>query len=246
LAITAGLESNVGPKGPIVNRNHVFHPRADVLAGGDGCMALLNARCQDVLVDDHDDYHIAYTGPPLPRTPLQRAGKIILCAADYIPEDALAVQGGSRRIVRLTEAQQTRLRTSGEVRVISPSEVQSFLRRLALDQQIEGVTPAMIDHFLKLDSAIVSEAREQEQFADLFLSKITARIAAPIEGAYSFGHKRRLIAPDLPPWAADFTKSFIVRSRKHVRGMVQAFARKLEAQREGRIIAPYLGSVALE
>src|SRR6185312_5582294 len=97
-----------------IDRNHVYHPSTRLTSVAE--KALQGARIQYVLRQDHDAYHAAFDGPPLPQTRAEHYYQMVFSAANYIPQRALDVSGGTPKEVALTDAQLLRLQTSGEVR----------------------------------------------------------------------------------------------------------------------------------
>ncbi len=242
LRLLHGEESNFGR---LADWNHAFHPAARVLAGGDGSDALRNARKQFVLRADHDTYHALWDGPTLPTTPAERFKIVTLCAAGYIPLQALDTSGRRPQLVNLTESQRERLRTSGEVRVASYSVVQSFLKNFVLKQPADHIRPAMVDKFLALDAETPTDAREKKFLAHLLLSLVIDRVEDLLDPPYSFGHAYNLLSPGLPTRPGDFVKSVIVRSPKNVRGMVAELTKKFTLVRDGPEVAARLGNLLL-
>jgi hypothetical protein len=247
LAIHWGYERAHDTNGRVVaDWNHVWHPGREVVSAGSGGDGLRNSRVQFVLRSDHDDYHHYFDGPPLPAKPSGRFRAMVMCAAGYIPTDALRFETDSPRIVRLNEWQRLRLRESGEVRVASLSVVQGVMKDFVMRQSVDHVKPRTIDRFLKLDPGESTDAaREHAYLAHLLLSLAIDRIEDPLVKPYTEAHEKGLLAPDMPPRPDQFILGNILRSRKNVRGVANEFATRLARQRQGREATISAGQLAL-
>ena len=246
LAIHWGYERSHDSDGRVLaDWNHVWHPGREVVNAGSGGDGLRNSRVQFVMRTDHDDYHHYFNGPPLPEKPSGRFRAMALCAAGYIPTDALRFEADGPRIVRLNEWQRLRLRESGEVRVASLSVVQSVMKDFVMRQSVDHVKPRTIDRFLKLDpSESTDAAREQAYLAHLLLSLAIDRIEDSLVKPYTEAHERGLLAPNVPPRPDQFILSSILR-RKNVRGIANEFAARLARQRRGQEMSVRAGKLAL-
>lgn len=247
LFILHGLEPAVDPKtGQVLaDWNHNFHPAAQVLAGGDGAAAVRNARMQYVLRSTHNEYHAAYYGPPLPTKPSERFRTAVLCAAGYIPMQAIQFGTDGPSLVDLSPMQRERLRTSREVKVASLSVVRHFMRQYVLNQPMDHIKPRTINKFLKIDpTESVDAAKQHRYLTHLLLSLVIDRVEDVIEEPYAFGYDEALLAPDAPERPDLFVQYTLAPNRKNTQEIAKELTRKLLLQRDGPSATP-LGGLAL-
>ncbi len=188
--------------------------------------------------DTHNAYHAAYYGPRLPQNPSERFKTSVLCAAGYIPLQAITFGSSSPDIIGLTLPQRERLRVSGEVRVASLSVVQKFMKDFVLAQPVDHIRPEVIDDFLALDpNASVYDARRRRYLMHLLLSLVIDRVEDPLERPYTYAYTYELLKPGLPKRPGDFVHSVIARSGTAARGVTRELLRKLIAYRDGPEVA---------
>ena len=217
---------------PYADLNHVYHPSKVVIGLGAGAIALRNSRGQMVMREDHNRYHDQYSGPVLPKTPLERFKACVLSAAGYIPALAIDVRRDSPRIVELTPADRERMHSSGEVRMVSTSSVNSFLKDFVMRQSVDHILDSKIDRFLALDPRIGPESEEQRYLSHLLLSLVIDRVEEHLEIPYSQAHQLALLKPGAPRRPGDFIRQSIMRS-KNMRKITHELRKKLSAHREG-------------
>lgn len=216
---------------PIADWNHVWHPAREVINAGRGGVALRNSRVQLVMRDEHEEYHAYFAGPELPRRPAERFSASVLCAAGYIPMQAMAFNSDGPKIVNLTPLQRDRLRQSGEVRAASLSVVHKFVKEFVMAQAID-VKPRVADKYLRLNPSESSDATRQHHYlTHLLLSLAIDQIEELVREPYSFAHGAELLTPGVPERADLFVLSCITKSRSNVRGVAQDLTKKLAAQR---------------
>jgi len=218
--------------------NHAYHPAKEVAP------IFRSGRVQHVLRSVHDEYHAAYYGPPPLEGRVDEFRSIVLAAAGYIPPEGIFFTGDGPQLVVMSEAERERLRTSGEVKMSSPSNIQAYIRQTVLAQPADHIHAQKIDRFLSLDSTIADEAKEKQHLAHLLTALLTDRIEDPIDEAYNFGRIHRLVNPALPTRPGDFIRNLILISSTQRRRVTSELVAKLTAYREGTIPRG-LGGLAL-
>lgn len=177
-----------------IDRNHVYHPSTSLTS--DSNRALQGARIQYVLRHDHDAYHAAYDGPPLPQTMEARYYQMVFSAANYIPPKALDLSGDSPREVALTDTQMLRLQTSGEVRMADPGKVGKFLESFVLaDPEFDHIPIKLIDEFLTIGTETTTDLRRQRYLAHQLLSFVIDPTTEPIYQAYKQAREQNVWKP---------------------------------------------------
>lgn len=166
-----------------IDRNHVYHPSTSLLS--DDERALQGSRIQYVLRHDHDDYHTAYYGPPIPQTQAERYYHMVFSAANYIPRMAIDFSGDSPEIVSLTDEQILRYQTSGEVKVADAKKVAQFLENFVLaDPEFSHIPVRLIDQFLTIRAETADDIRRQRELAHQLLSYVIDATTEPMYQAY--------------------------------------------------------------
>jgi hypothetical protein len=236
LPVLRGEVENVHPSGsgPIADWNHVYHPRKQVLRVDEGGEALRNARLQLVLRDEqHNAYHAAYEGPPLPETSADHFKHTVLSAAGYIPLRAMLFTPRGPKTVMLKPEQHKRLHTSGEVRTGSFTAVQRFMRDYVLAQPTDHIQPRTVNRFLRLDPSESVDARKKYNYlTNLLLSLVIDRVEEPLFEPYTFGHNHGLLASDAPPRPDYFVRSLLIRTNG-VKNMAKKLGNALLFARDG-------------
>lgn len=231
---------------PTADWNHVFHPGRQVLSGGDGSAAVRNARLQLVLRSTHDEYHAAYYGPELPATVPNRFKTAVLCAAGYIPMQAIKFGSQGPRVVNLSSLEREQLRTSGEVKMASFSVVQRFMRDFVLNQPVDHIKPRTINQFLRIDpSESPDSAKKHRYLTHLLLSLVIDRVEDDLINPYAFAYGYDLLKPDAPARPDHFVQSVLTPNRKNTRGIAKELTRKLLVHRDGPAAAARMGKLAL-
>ncbi len=166
-----------------IDRNHVYHPSTCLTSAAN--KALQGARIQYVMRYDHDAYHAAYDGPPLPQTLAQHYYQMVFSAANYIPQRALDFSGDSPREISLTETQIMRLQTSGEVRMADPGKVGKYLESFVLaDPEFDHIPGRLIDEFLTIGTETTADLRRKRHLAHQLLSYVIDPTTEPMYQAY--------------------------------------------------------------
>lgn len=227
------------PNGSVLaDWNHAYHPSKEVAP------IFRSGRVQYVLREVHDEYHCAYYGPPPLRTKVEQFRAIVLSAAGYIPPEGLLLTGDGPQQVGLSAAQRERLRTSGEVKLASFSNIQTYIRETILAQPADHIHAPTIDRFLSLDSSYKDEAREKYRLAYLLTALFIDRLEGHVDEAYNFGRVHRLINPSLPTRPGDFIRGLFFFTETHRKKITQELMTKLTVYRDGP--APRrLGNLAL-
>lgn len=248
LPVLHGEVPNINPDGPgpLADWNHVYHPKKVVVKAGDGGEALRNARLQLVLREEqHNEYHAAYDGPPLPSKPSERFKHAVLSAAGYIPMKGILFTPDGPREVMLKPEQRERLRTSGEVRMASFSIVQRFMKDFVLRQPVDHIQPRTVNRFLCLNPADSLDARKEFNYmTHLLLSLVIDRVEEPLFEPYTFGHNHGLLAPDAPERPDYFLRSVLIRSNG-VKNIAKELGNKLLFSRDGPEAKRQLGRLAV-
>lgn len=166
-----------------IDRNHVYHPSTRLTSVAN--KALQGSRIQYVLRADHNAYHAAFSGPPLPQTFAAHYYQIVFSAANYIPRRALDFSGDSPREITLTDEQIFRLQTSGEVKMADSGKVRKFLEGFVLrDPEFDHIPLRLIDEFLTIEADTVDDIRKQRYLAHKLLSLVIDPTTEPMYAAY--------------------------------------------------------------
>jgi hypothetical protein len=233
---------------PVGDWDHAWFEAKNIVHGGFGGPALRGSRVQFVVRDTQHEEKNGIFGEPrqLPRDPLERFTATALCAAGYIPPQAISFNSAGYSLSDLSGWNIVRLRESGELRVASEPTVQKFFTEFLLSRPLEVRTP-IIDTFLALDPfASADDARKQKEIACDLLSLVISSIGKPLVRPYAIAYEKGLLLPDAPPDPGIFLQNNIIRSRKNMRTIIGEFIGRLTALREGTaIVAPQVGSLAL-
>lgn len=179
-----------------IDRNHVYHPSTSLVSVAE--KALQGSRIQYVLRRDHDDYHAAYYGPPLPQTSAEQYYQMVFSAANYIPRKALDFSGDSPVEITLTDEQILRYQTSGEVRMADPGKVGKFLESFVLaDPEFSHIPVSLIDEFLTIGTETTADLRRQRYLAHQLLSYVIDATTEPMYRAYKQALEHNVWKPAL-------------------------------------------------
>lgn len=179
-----------------IDRNHVYHPSTRLISVSD--KALQGSRIQYVLRRDHNAYHAAYDGPPLPRTAAERYYQMVFSAAGYIPQMALDFSGDSPQEIMLSEEQIMRYQTSGEVRMADPGKVGRFLESYVLDDpEFSHIPVKLIDEFLTIGTETAADVRRRRYLAHQLLSFVIDATTEPMYQAYKKALEHNVWKPAL-------------------------------------------------
>ena len=182
--------------GLYIDENHGFHPRLSPLLTSEDGKAVRDSRGQMVLCPEHDAYHAAFPGPPLPETAEERLRIVVFCAARYIPRQLLNFRGDSVVISNASDEDITRLQTSGEVRMIQQASARNFLTRCVLkNPDIEHIPLGLIDEFLAIESNSTDGLKRQQFLAHKLLSLTIEPLTAPLYKAYKTTLDKNLWLP---------------------------------------------------
>ncbi|HEV7453800.1 MAG TPA: hypothetical protein VGO07_00915 [Candidatus Saccharimonadales bacterium] len=197
----------------VADVNHANHPRLDPLLAADidsitpsAGPATRECRGQFVLRPTHERYHREFYGPHLPTTTVGRFFMCALAASGYVPPEALDFSRPATRIVTLTHMQRERLRTSGEIKMVSGEIVRRFLLEFAFSQGGENIKPATINELILLSLNKKNPAK-QARLAELLLDGLVEpAIAGQLRDTYRYGKKNSLIRPGLPRSVLTFVR----------------------------------------
>jgi len=187
--------------------HHHFHPRRSPLLEDLGGQAVRNVRVQRVDYGRHHyDYHLTYSGPPLPTTEDEQFATVIMAATGYIPPRAIGFKQGRPRITNLHEDLRDRLRKSGDIKIYSQGVVNEFIRQYVLAQNISAinVNELTIDEFLN-----TSNTERQRVLGHTLLGLITDKATEEIDEIYYQAYRSRLVLPGLPNNVQRFTKTML-------------------------------------
>jgi hypothetical protein len=184
--------------------HHHFHPKRSPVLQEAGGVAVRNARLQRCDRRQHNAYHNAYFGPPLPQTEEEQFATVIMSVAGYMPHYAIALKKGEPQIVRLYEDQRQRLQTSGEIKVGSTETVRKFLRGYVLSQSIESVNvnDLTIEEFLTTQNV-----QRRYALGHTLLGLITEKATEKVDDTYYQARRQELLLPGLASSARRFTKT---------------------------------------
>ena len=243
LPILSGFEPARTPAGhPIADWNHVWHPRKEAQYGTGG-LGLRHSRVQFVMRTEHDAYHEQFYGPSLPQKPAERFEATVLCAAGYIPSEAISINAESYQIVKLNEWDRTRLYESGEVRVGNFKIVQDAIRDFVLGQPLDHIRGHTIDRFLSVDpSESADAAKEHRYLSHLLLALVIDQIEEQrVAKSYADAHESGLLAPESPGRFDEFILG-VLRTHRHIGKASRELTKKLTKHRN---IELSTGSLAL-
>jgi len=198
--VIQGLQQNGG----LFDWNHVFHPRRDpILTESLGGEAVRQSRMQLVhRTEQHEPYHEAFVGPPLPISPEAQFRTVLLCAAGYVPPQALDFSHRKPEVVKLNNAQLQQLRTGNEIRQDlrygAADKVAAFMRSHVLTHEIEGISRETMDTFLALSPDTSANERQLELLTDQIVRGIVRGAVSSTRRMYTIGYRRGLLAPYAP------------------------------------------------
>ena len=176
------------------NWHHHFHPRrSELLIGKTGGIAVRNVRLQLATINDHNEYHYHYEGPPLPQTPTERFLVTVLTTAGYVPDKAIDFTNRKPRVVRMTDTSREMLWYSEQLRHGSTVVVRDFFARYALTQDLSDVKEGLIDEFLNTPNL-----DRRRQLGHWLLGKAIEHATEPIDSMYRIAWKAGLLNPKMP------------------------------------------------
>lgn len=177
------------------DKHHPWHPRRDPLfmASTLGGEALRGSRIQTTTYDVHHlHYHSKFHGPELPVDDASRFKLIVLTAAGYIPEQALAFSRTQKPYLKtITLEQRLKLWRSGQVRVDKPGIIRDYLKEYSLSQDVSDINERVIDEFLFTRDPI-----KRWELGNNLLGKIVLRATVPIKDTYKEAYKAELLPPN--------------------------------------------------
>lgn len=199
------------------DEHHPWHPRKQLIAADNllGSRALRFSRIQTAPYDlHHVHYHGHFHGPELPQNEADLFRAVVLTAAGYIPEYAIAFNYHQKpELKQLSPELRMRLWQKKQIRVAKLSEVQRYLRDYTYSQDLSDVNESTIDEFLHTKD----QAKRWELGNDL-IGRAVYRAAYPIKDIYKIAHKTELIPPDRARAASRFVLSSLG-MRRH-RGLI--------------------------
>lgn len=249
LPILWEFESNRRPDGGYYcDWDHAWFPAREVNGAGEDGVALRNARVQYILrAEQHEPKNAHFPTLKLPATPAERFRAVVLCAAGYIPPEAIAFSSDGYRTKLLNDWQTMRLRESGEVKMASPSTVRRYMTDFVLSQSFDHVKPRTINRFLRLDPRQSSDAaKEHQELSYRLLSLAIDRVEDdPLIRPYTMAHQNELLALDAPPRPDWFIRSCIIGGRKNLSNIGRQLMSRLVHYRDGPRAAAHLGNLAI-
>jgi hypothetical protein len=185
---------NLDPSSEETNWHHHFHPRrSELLKGKAGGIAVRNVRLQLTTIDDHNEYHNHFAGPPLPGTQAERFFVTVLTTAGYVPDSAIDFTGQEPKIVGITDTSREILWQSGQLRHNSSTVVREFFIRYALAQDLSDVRENLVDEFLNTTSP-----DRRRHLGHWLLGKAIERATEPVDPVYLAAWKSGLLHPKTP------------------------------------------------
>lgn len=199
------------------DEHHPWHPRKQLIAADNllGSRALRFSRIQTAPYDlHHVHYHGHFHGPELPQTEEDLFRAVVLTAAGYIPEYALAFHNKQKPVLKqLSPELRMRLWQKRQIRVAKHSEVQRYLRDYTYNQDLSDVNESTIDEFL-----FTTDPAKRWVLGNDLIGRAVYRAAYPIKDIYKAAHKTEQIPPDRARAASRFVLSSLG-MRRH-RGMI--------------------------
>jgi hypothetical protein len=213
---------------PVADTNHMF-PKGSVrrqaedypgLYDDQAANALINLRGQWVDYRQHHDvYNLLFTGPRIPENRMALLGTLMMGVLGYVPEFSLDLSKGDEpSIVPLSKAQRRMLWNSGQLRVLSDSEVSLYLKQELLSVEADHISQKDKEDFLySLDRDIKRRA------GYIIAGQLLERVVEPIESSYQEAKAKELIPQyvrlggkryDTPRRAADFALAKLTHGRR--------------------------------
>lgn len=172
------------------DEHHPFHPKkSPVLTRSLGGRAVRASRLQTTeWHQHHSDYHGHYCGPPLPDTRRQQFAIVVLATAGYVPNRAIAFDGGEPEIVPLTKKQRQLMWDRGDFKVASPDTVHNFLIDYTVHQDLVEVDERLIDEFLNTPNK-----HKRHSLGGTLLNLAIEQATEPIDPLYRQAWKKNQI-----------------------------------------------------
>lgn len=177
------------------DEHHPWHPRKQLVAADGilGSRALRYSRVQLVNYDlHHVHYHGHFHGPEIPQDEADLFRSVVLTAAGYIPEFALAFDKGREPVLKqLAPELRMRLWQKGHIRVAKHSEVQRYLRDYTYRQDLSDVNESTIEEFL-----FTKDPAKRWELGNDLIGRAVYQATYPIKDVYRTAHKTEKIPPD--------------------------------------------------
>ena len=194
----------------IADWHHPFHPRAELMADGDSGAAVRGCRVQWAEYDDHHHkYHGAFVGPELPETEEERFRTVVLAAAGYVPEAAIAFGlRGRPMVTQMSGEDRERLWQTGQLRVDNLSNVRKFLINYAL-RDFGNFRTETIDEFLH-----TPDMERRFQLGCNFLGVAAHEAVTSLKDVYQESRGSGLIPPERARSAGRFVLGVMTTHRR--------------------------------
>lgn len=189
--------------------HHAWHDRLNPRLQGVGGVALRVSRVQLTNYDAHHlDYHgWNFIGPYLPVTDEQRLRPVVMAAAGYIPEYAIAFDRESTpKIVPLSAHTRQNLWKRHAIKVEKPGDVRDFLAAYILRQDYNSFSGSVIDEFLN-----TKNERKRCELGNMILSYGLRQAVNP----FSLDYKRAYKSELLPPTQNSNVGRFVLKTITH-------------------------------
>lgn len=174
------------------DKHHPWHPKNDPLVklGTLGGEALRASRVQVASYDLHHlDYHRNFYGPELPDNDATRFNLIVLSAAGYIPERAVAFKRNGKPYTReLSSELRNRLWERNKIRVDSSEILRNYLKEYSFSQDLSDVKESVIDEFLFTKNKV-----KRWELGNLLLANGVYKATMPVREVYENAYKAELI-----------------------------------------------------
>ena len=176
------------------DKHHPWHPKNHPLvkSGTLGGEALRASRVQVASYDLHHlDYHRSFYGPELPVDDASRFNLIVLTAAGYIPERAVAFHSyGKPYTKKLSSELRLILWDKSKVRVDVPDTVRNFLKEYSFSQDLSDIKESVIEEFLFTKNRV-----KRWELGNLLLANGVHKATMPVREIYENAYKAELIPP---------------------------------------------------
>lgn len=224
LAPQAELRADRGEPQP--DRHHHFHPRKSIVLTRDlGGQAIRNLRLQKSDYRTHHiDYHRYYDGPPLPETPQEQFGIVLLGSAGYVPERAIRFHEGQPEEVPLTTKQRQLLWDRGDLYIASTKAVKDFIVDYTTSQDIIEVDERLVDEFLNTPNA-----QRRYHLGGRLLQLAIEKATEPIDPFYRTAWKKGLIPRESSSRATRLIKNRLRLKQPHAqKNLIDMLGARLE------------------
>ncbi len=201
----------------VADWHHPFHPRATLVAGGAGEIALRNSRIQWVNREEHNAYHKVFEGPALPKgNELLRT--VIFASAGHIPERGLCMHGENVMLQKIPNEYREYLWRSRQIKVANTNVVRDYLLEQAFgEQDFGGINTRTIDEFLH-----TKDRTRRIELGNTLLGLAVYDTTASLRLAYKSSRRRELLPPSSPRTVGRCALKIVTRpNRSYTLGLLE-------------------------